>query len=130
MKNIKSLYDSIINSTWLLGATITAGVVLRISGLTTSAIWYDEALPLETAKLPFLSMLDATKYTFSPPLWATIVWVSTKVFGGNEFAIRFPALIFGVATLWLAYRVAKEFYLALCDDKSLSFFCIASSYHE
>lgn len=112
MKKIQSLYESIINSSWLLGAIIVAGIVLRVSGLTSSAIWYDEALPLETAKLSFLSMLDATKYTFSPPLWATIVWLSTKLFGTNEFAIRFPALLFGISTLWIAYRIAKEFQLS------------------
>lgn len=111
-KKLKSIYDSIVNSNWLLGAIIAAGVALRISGLTASAVWYDEALPLETAKLPFLSMLDATKYTFSPPLWATIVWISTKLFGTNEFAIRFPALLLGISTLWLAYQVAREFQLS------------------
>jgi len=112
MKKMKHIYDSIITSSWLLGAIIAAGVALRISGLTASAVWYDEALPLETAKLPFLSMLDATKYTFSPPLWAVIVWISTKLFGTNEFAIRFPALLLGISTLWLAYRIAREFQLS------------------
>src|SRR5690349_21731524 len=80
---------------------LVSGGILRIAGLTTAAIWYDESISFEAAKLPFLAMLDATKYTFSPPLWGTIVWFSMRTFGQNAFSLRVPALLAGLASLWL-----------------------------
>ena len=35
---------------------------------------------------------------------------SAKIFGLNEFAIRFPSLIFGVLTIWAAYLLGKELF--------------------
>lgn len=36
--------------------------------------------------------------------------VSAKVFGLNEFAIRFPSVIFGVLTIWAIYLLGKELF--------------------
>jgi len=36
--------------------------------------------------------------------------VSAKIFGLNEFAIRFPSVIFGVLTIWAVYLLGKELF--------------------
>lgn len=36
--------------------------------------------------------------------------VSTKIFGLNNFAIRFPSVIFGILTIWLVYLLGKELF--------------------
>ncbi len=100
-----------IDSKQLIIAIVAAGIALRISGLTLSAIWYDEALSLEAAKLPFLSMLDATKFTFAPPLWGVIIWLSIQIFGANELALRLPALLAGIFTFWVVYKICDDFGL-------------------
>lgn len=92
-------------------AAISAGIVLRINGIFTTGIWYDEALPFAAARLPFWSMLEATKFTDAPPLWDLIVWCNVRILGQNEIALRLPSLIASVCTIWLAYKVSGEFLL-------------------
>jgi len=36
--------------------------------------------------------------------------ISAKIFGLNEFAVRFPSVIFGVLTIWAIYLVGKELF--------------------
>jgi len=36
--------------------------------------------------------------------------ISAKIFGLNEFAIRFPSVIFGVLAIWVVYLLGKELF--------------------
>jgi 4-amino-4-deoxy-L-arabinose transferase-like glycosyltransferase len=36
--------------------------------------------------------------------------LSAKIFGLNEFAIRFPSVVFGVLTIWAVYLLGKELF--------------------
>jgi uncharacterized membrane protein len=109
----------------VLIAAVFAGVVLRINGIFTTGIWYDEALPFAAARLPFWSMLEATKFTDAPPLWDLIIWCSVRILGQNEVALRLPSLIASVITLWLAYKVSGEFLLSNLQKTGLMIFiCI------
>src|SRR5258706_2255119 len=112
MKTYRSQSFLKLDSKQILGAILAAGIALRISGLTASAIWYDEAISFEAAKLPFFSMLDATRFTFSPPLWGTIVWLSVRLFGQNELGLRLPALFAGISLLWMTYQTISDFRLS------------------
>jgi len=112
MKKQRSFLPLTIDPMPLIIAIIIVGVTLRVCGLTTAAIWYDESLPFEAAKLPFFSMIEATKFTFSPPLWGIITWVSVRLLGQNEFALRLPALLAGIFTLWMVDKLANDFNLS------------------
>jgi hypothetical protein len=92
-------------------AAVSAGIALRINGIFTTGIWYDESLPFAVGRLPFWSMLYATRYTDAPPLWDLIVWWSIRVLGQNEIALRLPSLIASVFILWLVYKISGEFNL-------------------
>ena len=92
-------------------AAVSVGIALRINGILQPAIWYDESLPFAAARLPFFSMLEATKFTYAPPLWDIIVWCSVRIFGQNELALRLPSLVSSIFTLWLVYKIAGEFLL-------------------
>jgi 4-amino-4-deoxy-L-arabinose transferase-like glycosyltransferase len=45
-----------------------------------------------------------------PPLWFWTTALSVKVFGLNEFALRFPAAVFGVATAVATYAAGRRLY--------------------
>jgi 4-amino-4-deoxy-L-arabinose transferase-like glycosyltransferase len=45
-----------------------------------------------------------------PPLWFWTTALCVKVFGLNEFALRFPAAVFGVATAVATYLAARRLY--------------------
>lgn len=36
--------------------------------------------------------------------------ISAKIFGLNEFALRFPSVLFGVLTIWAVYLLGKEIF--------------------
>lgn len=36
--------------------------------------------------------------------------ISAKIFGLNEFAVRFPSVIFGILTIWAVHLLAKELF--------------------
>jgi hypothetical protein len=44
------------------------------------------------------------------PLYCTLLWGWTRVFGMSEVALRLPSLIAGIAAVWLAYRVALRVF--------------------
>jgi len=60
-------------------AAVSTGIALRLNGIFMTGIWYDESLPFAAARLPFWPMLEATKYTYAPPLWDLIVWCSVRL---------------------------------------------------
>lgn len=99
-------------ATHIILAIATAGVVLRVAGITASAIWFDEAIPLFAARLPFFEMMHATQYTFSPPLWGILTWLIVHVLGDNELLIRLPPLIASILAIWLVYQLTLDFGLS------------------
>jgi hypothetical protein len=99
-------------------ALLAAGIVLRVAGLTTSAIWFDESVSLYVSREPFISMLQTSRDMLNPPLWELIVWLSFRLFGVNEFGLRFPALVASIISLWLAYKLCVE--LGLTDKQKVA----------
>ena len=106
-------------------AAVSTGIALRLNGIFMTGIWYDESLPFAAARLPFWPMLEATKYTYAPPLWDLIVWCSVRILGQNEAALRLPSLIASVFTLWLVNKISGEFLLNDLQKAALMvFICI------
>jgi uncharacterized membrane protein len=104
---IKSWFTS--NLPALTIAAIVAGVVLRISGIAASPLWYDEAFSLYLTRLPIIQMVQVAGLDFNPPLWELTAWPFVRILGGTEFALRLPALLFSLAAIWLAWKLTKEF---------------------
>lgn len=110
------------NTTQIILAIAVAGVALRISGLTASAIWFDESVSLYVARQPFFSMVQLGKMMLNPPLWELIVWISFRLFGVNEFALRLPALIASIASLGIIYKLCAEIGLDEKEKIAVLFF--------
>ncbi|HYU56702.1 MAG TPA: hypothetical protein VEO00_01460, partial [Actinomycetota bacterium] len=76
-------------------AAAAAGLALRL--LVTRGLWVDEAISVKQAGLPFGTMLDRLAAgDVHPPLHASLLWVTVRVFGDGEFAVRLPSLVAGV----------------------------------
>lgn len=93
-------------------AVIGAGIAVRIAGVTASAIWFDEAVSTFNSRLPFFQMVQAAKYTNSPPLWEIILWLDTHILGESLFTLRLPSLIVSFFILWLVYQLTLKFGLS------------------
>jgi hypothetical protein len=77
---------------------LLVAMALRLPGMFTS-LWYDEAFTLYLAKLPVPQMIAATAGDVHPPLWYLIARLSCLVVGFNEWGVRLPSLIFGLALI-------------------------------
>ncbi len=97
---------------WLLMAV---GFFYRIYGLNNNySFWSDENVVaiftrsiLERGK-PILANGYSTGIYQWLQYWLSAL--SAKIFGLNEFAIRFPSVVFGALTIWAVYLLGKELF--------------------
>ncbi len=94
---------------------------LPLAGLSLKSwLWYDEAFTWSVSRLPFDRMMQAVAGDVHPPLWYLIEWVTIRLLGGSEMALRLPAYLFGALGLWLTYRLG----LALGYARSTSLWSV------
>ena len=74
--------------------------------LMEQPLWYDETFTVAVSRLPFNQMIQAVAGDVHPPLWYVIEWVTIRLLGESAWAVRTPALIFGLASVYLTYRLA------------------------
>jgi hypothetical protein len=93
----------------ILIGLILVGLVLRLA--VTRGIWLDEAISIHQARLS-LHGLFANLYNGDrqPPLYDLVLWLTIKVFGTSEFAVRLPSLIAGTLVIPVLYELGRELY--------------------
>lgn len=65
---------------------------------------------------------------FKPPVYAYLDVLPVKLFGLNEFAVRFPSALFGVLTVLLTYFLVKRIFVSHTNNVALlSAFLLAIS---
>jgi hypothetical protein len=92
-----------------LAVCVAVGLVLRV--LATRGLWLDEATSVQQAQLPFGRMLDELRTTdVHPPLHHAVLWVTVRLIGTSEFAVRLPSLIAMTALIPVLYAAGRELY--------------------
>jgi len=86
---------------------LVAGLVLRF--WTRSAMWLDEALTVDIAKLPLHDLPSYLKRDGAPPLYYVLLHVWMEVFGTSDLGARSLSGVISVATLPLAWLAARRF---------------------
>ena len=81
--------------------------LLRLANLAQS-LWLDEAVQAVTAQQPFNYIFQEIRGDFHPPLYHFLIYGWTRLFGFSEISLRLPSVLFGVATIYLVYLIAKE----------------------
>lgn len=99
-----------------LSLALLAGV-LRIVSLGSESLWYDETFTAWLTRLDLPQMFQAIRGDVHPPLWYVIEWVTTRLFGQSEIALRLPATILSIISVLLLWRIA----LALGMDKRTAY---------
>src|SRR3989344_1420207 len=106
----------------LLIVILVIGAVLRLwqLGAVPSSIDWDEASLgynaysiFETGKDEFGKTLPVVLRSFNdykPALYTYLIIPSYKIFGLNEFSIRFPSAIMGILTLISVYFLVKKLF--------------------
>src|SRR5512145_2086406 len=96
-------------SIWLL-AIILIALALRLTLLGEQSLWYDEGVTWLLAQMPPLALIRWTAADIQPPLYYLLLWVTTRLFGPSEWALRFPSAAFGFMTVPLSYILARRLF--------------------
>ncbi len=112
---------------------ITLGIFVRLKHyFTNCSLWTDEAWV--AVSLTSRSLWDIVRGVevfpdFSkPPLgFLVLTKTATLIFGAQEYALRLFPFIFGVASLFLFYRLLKRFQDRTLMILALGFFCLSPS---
>ena len=86
---------------------VAVGIVLRF--WTSSALWLDEALTVNIARLPLHEIPGRLKQDGAPPLFYYLLHFWMRLFGQSDLATRSLSGILGVLTLPVAWLAAKRF---------------------
>ena len=91
---------------------IGAGIVVLVGGLffyfsTRSDLWFDEALSVNIARLPFSDLHEALRHDGAPPLFYVLLHLWTAAFGTSDVAVRSMSGVFmlgAAVAIWFAAR--------------------------
>jgi uncharacterized membrane protein len=93
----------------VLGVIVVAGLALRLA--VPRGIWLDEAISIHQAHLSlhdlFSNLYHGDRH---PPLHHLALWLTVKVFGDGELAVRLPSLIAGTLVIPALYELGRELY--------------------
>ncbi|NEP79685.1 MAG: hypothetical protein F6K39_16850, partial [Okeania sp. SIO3B3] len=106
------------------------GATLRIyQFIFNRPLWLDEAMlavnVIDRSYIDLLEPLDARQN--APILFLFLVRTSINLLGPNEYALRLPALVFGLISLWLFYLVSKKYNSPSSVPYALLLFAISNS---
>jgi O-antigen/teichoic acid export membrane protein len=93
----------------LVAALTIGGLILRLAA--SRSLWLDEATEVSQVRLPYGQMLHQLQTTdVHPPLHHTVLWLTVRVFGDGELAVRLPSLVAGTLLIPILYRVGSEIW--------------------
>ncbi|MEZ0395357.1 MAG: glycosyltransferase family 39 protein [Anaerolineales bacterium] len=96
---------------------LTGGLLLRLAGIASRPIWYDEAFAILFARQGPAAMVYGTLTPAGPgaadihPLgYYTLLWLWMKGVGDSVTAARCLSLLAGIITLVIVWRLAEEIF--------------------
>ena len=95
------------NNRLAVAGLIVAGSVLRLAGLLTASIWFDEAFALHGAQQPLLTTIQLAMSDYTPPLWDVLVWPWVHIIPG-ALGLRLPAVLASIAALWVGWLLIQR----------------------
>lgn len=111
-----------------LGATLAVALVLRALGLD-AGLWYDEVDTLvHHVRQPVTDLLTTYPSLNHHVLFTLEAKAAIALFGESAWALRLPASIFGVTSIWALWLVARQ--VVSVREALLSAVLLAVSYHH
>jgi hypothetical protein len=88
-------------------AVVGLGIFLRF--YTHSALWLDEALTVDRARLPVSQIASSVKQDGAPPLYYYLLHFWMRAFGQSDLATRSLSGVIGVISLPVAWLAGNRF---------------------
>jgi mannosyltransferase len=99
-----------------IAAILILALLVRLLGVATRPIWYDEAFSILFAEKGIHVMLSGTLTAASgnaaeehPLGYYTLLWLWMKTFGESLVAARLLSILAGLISVYLVYLIALEF---------------------
>lgn len=110
-------------------AALLLGTVLRAFRLGSESFWIDETYSVVVASESTAHeiILVLPRIDPHPPLYYLLLraWYVFGTAGTSEFAMRFPSVVFGVATIPLLYLLANDLFDRWTAGTAALFFAVA-----
>lgn len=110
MKRLDKFFSSTWGSTVALTVAIGSFLILTLTRISTSSIWFDEAFSAYITKYNFAEITHYTALDVHPPLYYWLLKGWTSVFGTSAFAFRSMSVFFGVIALILLFFLIKRLF--------------------
>ena len=95
---------------------LLAGAMLRICGLGSAAIWYDEAVTLYRTTIPFMQLFSNHSENSGDLLLELILRPLMLIDPRSLWLLRLPALLAGLISLWLVWKLMQELQFSLLQQ--------------
>ncbi|KIX20497.1 hypothetical protein SY27_11305 [Flavobacterium sp. 316] len=109
---MKKYKDIFIKNKWLVIILIIASI-LRLYKLDFQSLWMDEIYTLNVASSnhSFTKIISEVNLRESfPYMYFFIMNTMFTIFGNTDIVARFPSAIFGIAAVFMMYKLGKEAY--------------------
>jgi hypothetical protein len=95
---------------WLIvGALVVIGLAIRV--VLMRSIWVDEAISIHQAHMSLGGMIDNLRATDRhPPLHYLILWLTVRLFGDGELAVRAPSILASAALIPVLFSLGRELF--------------------
>jgi hypothetical protein len=95
---------------WLIVAgLVLLGLAIRVAVMRS--IWVDEAISIHQAHMSLGDMLGNLRETDRhPPLHYLILWVTVRLFGDGELAVRAPSILASAALIPIMFATGRELF--------------------
>jgi uncharacterized membrane protein len=88
---------------------VIVGLAIRVALMRS--IWVDEAISVNQAHMSLGGMLDNLReMDRHPPLHALILWLTVRVFGDGELAVRAPSIIATTVLIPVLFATGRELF--------------------
>ena len=88
-------------------AILLISLVVRVLGVYTEDIWPDEGLTLHNANKPLIENIKWSLSLAYFPLYHMVLSWWVKIFGLGELSARSLSIVFGVLSVYMAYRIGN-----------------------
>jgi mannosyltransferase len=107
---------------------LVAAFALRLYHLN-AGLWFDEIMTnVHYARLPFGEIITTYDSENNHFLFSLLAHLSLLIFGDSAWALRLPAVLFGVGSIWALYLLGRE--VSSPREGLLSAALLAFSYHH
>ena len=94
----------------IVAAIFVTALVLRLYGLGTYPIWWDEAASIGFIKSTWADLFGVfSQVETNPPGYYALLKAWTGLFGSSQTLLRFPSALFGALTIIPVYALAARF---------------------